>query len=173
MKTEGKCKTCGDKFLFDAWHTKGFYCSRACSGRRPKTKKWQDAMSKLKGEANPFYGRKHTKETIERIASSKSKNLDTPRGDKSPLWRGGVTEINKKIRSSAGYKEWRRSVFFRDDYTCVLCHERGVELHADHIKPFSLHPELRFSIENGRTLCVPCHKDTPTYLGKIKTYAKK
>lgn len=66
---------------------------------------------------------------------------------------------------SARYRTWRKAVFERDDYTCQGegCGSRGGELNADHIKPFSTHPELRFKVSNGRTLCVPCHKKTPTY----------
>lgn len=124
-------------------------------------------------EKNQFFGKKHTRETIEKIAHTKTVSPLTIRGEKSPLWKGGVTEINKKIRSSAKIKKWRRDVFHRDDYTCQICGVRGCELQADHIKPFSLFPKERFELSNGRTLCVPCHKQTPTYLGKIKTYEKK
>lgn len=84
-------------------------------------------------------------------------------GDRSGTWKGGVTPINLKIRKSSKYKKWRTQVFERDDYTCTICKDRGVALNADHIKPFSTHPELRFELDNGRTLCVDCHKLTDSY----------
>jgi predicted nucleic acid-binding Zn ribbon protein len=67
------------------------------------------------------------------------------------------------LRNSAEYRRWRTAVFERDDYTCQGCGIRGNELHADHIKSFAHHPELRFDLTNGRTLCVPCHRATPNY----------
>lgn len=82
------------------------------------------------------------------------------KGDQNLNWKGGVTKINEKIRKSAKYKEWRRSVFERDNYTCVWCNQHGRDLNADHIKPFAFFEELRFDINNGRTLCVPCHRKT-------------
>lgn len=63
---------------------------------------------------------------------------------------------------SAEDREWRDAVFARDGFRCVLCGSRG-RLQADHIKPYSSHPELRHDMANGRTLCVPCHRATPTY----------
>lgn len=84
-------------------------------------------------------------------------------GEKHHNWHGGTTKINKKIRESIEYKLWRESVFIRDNYTCVWCGKVGGEINADHIKPFAFFPELRFAIDNGRTLCLPCHKTTQTY----------
>lgn len=84
-------------------------------------------------------------------------------GDKNPKWKGGVTPTKKLLRESSEYKAWRKSVFERDDFTCQKCFKRGGEIHADHIKPFAYHPELRLDINNGRTLCVECHRQTPTY----------
>ena len=118
------------------------------------------------GEANK--GKKHPK-------LSYQNSIRIMRGEKNPNWRGGVTPINESIRKSKEYEIWRTAVFERDNYTCIWCHTRcgvGVKiiLHADHIKPFSLFPELRFAIDNGRTLCERCHKTTDTFGGKIKTW---
>lgn len=60
-------------------------------------------------------------------------------------------------------KEWRTAVFARDNYTCQICGQRGGRLQADHIKPYKAFPDLRLDLSNGRTLCIECHKKTPTY----------
>lgn len=80
---------------------------------------------------------------------------------------GTKTSLNQKLRNSKEAKEWRKSVFTRDDYTCQLCGVRGAALHADHIKSWALYPKLRFELSNGRALCVPCHRMTPNYGRKI------
>lgn len=85
------------------------------------------------------------------------------KGNKNPNWKGGVTPIYKKIRKSKEYVAWRKAVYERDNYTCQNCKETGGRLNADHIKPFADYPELRFELDNGRTLCVPCHRKTETW----------
>lgn len=86
-------------------------------------------------------------------------------GEKHHNWRGGVTPVHIQIRNSEEGKQWRINVFKRDNYTCVLCGQRGGELIADHIKGFSKHPELRFELSNGRTLCKKCNYKS-TYILK-------
>lgn len=93
------------------------------------------------------------------------------KGELSNHWQGGKTKELKRLRNSAEYRKWRESVFVRDDYTCQFCGVRGTYLEADHIKPFAYFEEERFSVENGRTLCKPCHKTTSTYAGKGRVYA--
>jgi 5-methylcytosine-specific restriction endonuclease McrA len=90
------------------------------------------------------------------------------KGKGNSNWKGGITPKNQKIRASERYKEWRKAVFERDQFTCIWCGQVGGTLHADHIKPFSEHPRLRFKVSNGRTLCVACHKKTSTFLSKGK-----
>jgi HNH endonuclease/NUMOD3 motif len=93
-------------------------------------------------------------------------------GPQHPRWKGGISPENDKIRHSFEYREWRDAVFARDNYTCVECgDDTGGNLEADHIKPFALFPDLRFDVNNGRTLCHDCHTKTPTYGRKAERYA--
>src|SRR5688572_6929542 len=87
-----------------------------------------------------------------RLNSSKARM-----GPKHWNWKGGTAILNKKRWARIEYKDWRRAVFGRDNFTCQICRERGGRLEADHIKPFFLFPELEHSVDNGRTLCHSCH----------------
>mgnify|MGYP001601648778 CR=1 FL=1 len=73
-------------------------------------------------------------------------------------WKGGITEPNHALRTSILYKEWRESVFERDNYKCKINSSDCVhEVHAHHILRFAEYPELRFDINNGITLCENHH----------------
>jgi|ERR1035437_4633471 5-methylcytosine-specific restriction endonuclease McrA len=88
------------------------------------------------------------------------------KGKDCHFWKGGITPINEAIRASNEYKLWRKSVFERDKWTCVLCGTIGCRknpIQADHIKSFAHYPDLRVELSNGRTLCVPCHRKTDTW----------
>ena len=101
--------------------------------------------------------------------NSKGKRFATGQliGSKGYNWKGCITPINALIRSSVEYKIWRKAIFERDHYTCLICGEVGGRINAHHIKPFSKFPELRFKVSNGVTLCKKCH-----YLKPIN-YKKK
>lgn len=131
----------------------------------------------LTGRKKPPFSDEHRKK-LSMANIGKSHSLETRkkqgRGGKNHWnWKGGIQPINKTIRISLEYKLWRESVFLRDNYTCVWCGVRGGTIHADHIKPFALFPELRFSIDNGRTLCVQCHRTTDTFGGKTRVPTSK
>lgn len=86
--------------------------------------------------------------------------------------RGRRGKERDSFKKTKEYVAWRKSVFERDNYTCVFCKKRGCEIQADHIKPYSIFPKLRLSLKNGRTLCKECHKKTPTYGRRIHNYKK-
>lgn len=140
-------------------------------------KRTEEFKKNRTGKLNGNFGRKHTEEERKKMSEAQKNRIHTPEigakiskalkgklvGEKNPAWRGGITPINQKVRNSKEYALWRRSVFQRDGHQCVWCGAKEVRLEADHIKPFALFPELRFAIDNGRTLCSPCHKKTDTY----------
>ena len=109
----------------------------------------------------------------QRIKAKIVKQSRSISGSKAPNWKGGLTPIKEAIRNSANHKNWRISVFQRDNYTCQKCGAKSgngkkVVLNAHHIKEFSLYPDLRFEVSNGITLCEPCHIKTDSYRGKPK-----
>lgn len=75
-----------------------------------------------------------------------------------PNWKGGITPENQRIRRSIEFRQWRKAVFIKDNYTCWICEEKGGTLHPHHLKSFSKYIELRFDVNNGLTLCEFCHK---------------
>jgi hypothetical protein len=91
-------------------------------------------------------------------------------GEKHWNWQGGKTDETRRIRNSWEYRQWRKAVFERDRYTCRVCGQVGGLLNADHIKPFSSYPHLRFDVINGQTLCLPCHKKTATFGYKARKF---
>lgn len=97
-------------------------------------------------------------------------------GVKNPQWKGGVSSTLKRLRSSAKWSKWRKSVFTRDDFTCQNCFVKSGKGHAvflepHHIKPFAFYPRLRFTVSNGVTLCEKCHRNI--HSGKRTREAKK
>lgn len=162
------CKNCLTLFSYkrDMMRPRQF-CSRSCRTS------W---FNKINNPAHRVDVRKKmsesaTKRGTEHLRASEviEKRRHTIMGSNHWNWKGGITSTQIKIRNSFEMREWRKAVFERDDYTCQVCGIRGAYLHADHIKPFYLFPELRFELLNGRTLCAPCHRKTPTYGGRVKT----
>lgn len=153
-------------------NTRHDFCGRACSALWHKGKAINYNPNSLKGLVHDFWSNPLFSDTQKQKVKEKISEANIRRGYKEAEhwnWKGGVTPLNKKIRNSIEYKQWRRAVFLRDNFTCQNCSHTGY-LEADHIKPFAYFPELRFDLDNGRTLCLGCHKQTDTYMGKAKKY---
>jgi 5-methylcytosine-specific restriction endonuclease McrA len=83
------------------------------------------------------------------------------KGEKHWNWKGG---ISPRVLNTKEYREWRKSVFQRDHYTCQNCgYSKGRILEAHHILSWKDYPEKRFDINNGKTLCKDCHKLTKSF----------
>ncbi|KKM03810.1 hypothetical protein LCGC14_1770690 [marine sediment metagenome] len=106
-------------------------------------------------------GSRHTPEAKEKVRQSLLGKV----GEQARNWQGGKTDIQIIVRYSTRMKAWRDKVFERDNYICQRCgakcgNGKTIKLHAHHIKSFAQYPELRFDIDNGLTLCHPCHRKT-------------
>ena len=177
---------------------KSLFCSLRCYWDSMKGKDiLKEHRVPLLGEQNPFFGRKHTAvaKLLNRLAHMGLQSHTTPHSAESRLkmsashkatdyrgsrhwnWRGGVAIAHKSERVNAmrklPYKLWRSAVFKKDDYTCVDCGVYGCELQADHVKPWSQFPELRYETSNGETVCVPCHRKRTSAFLKGNQYARK
>jgi hypothetical protein len=129
-------------------------------------------------------GKKHSPETILKMQASaqlRMKKFGKPqsgfkRGAEHWNWKNGSSTERQRLINQTEYKEWRTAVFERDNYTCQNCGARSgngkeVILNADHIKEWSNYPELRYDVNNGRTLCESCHRETPNF--GLKAWVKK
>lgn len=67
-------------------------------------------------------------------------------------------ERTSRDRGCKEYREWRNKVFQRDNFICQMCGKVGGQLNAHHVKSYKDYPKLRYSVQNGLTLCVKCHR---------------
>lgn len=56
-----------------------------------------------------------------------------------------------------GYIRWSSEVKRRDNYTCIICNRRGTALNSHHKNAWASFPKERYDVQNGVTLCQPCH----------------
>lgn len=156
-----ECLICGK--IFHTYNSEikkggGKYCSRECyfeSIKGAKNSKWKGGISKvvnnceLCGKETSDYrnkrcykcaliGRKLSEEHKRNI----SRKVNIRRGEDSNFWNGGVSSLQRLIRSSVYNKKWRTEVFERDNWTCQECSARSKKGHrviieAHHKESFS------------------------------------
>jgi hypothetical protein len=177
---EHECKNCNKKFNRYTSDRIPLYCSQKCFGLSKQFKRFcvicgnrikYNCIKFCSQKCNSIYrtgknlSEEHKKKLIGARPHTRGENAYNYTGNKNKrLVDMGRTE----------YRQWRKSVFERDNYTCVHCNVRsGKYLNADHIKPYCTHPELRYDINNGRTLCLECHKKTDTYGAKLYHQLRK
>lgn len=100
---------------------------------------------------------------------------------------GGTEHLVNRISGLSIYRQWKKAILKRDNNSCVVCGDKRF-LNIDH-SPISLSTLVQkyniqspqeaknysefWDINNGRTLCFPCHKLTPTYGRNIHPKSKR
>lgn len=147
------------------------FCTHKCSTTATKgVPKPESQIQKMRdNNAHYWKGKKQSEKHITK-ATKALKPYQS--GEKHWAWKGGITPIQRKLRFTKAYSDWRTAVFERDDYTCQQCARKGGRLNADHY-PVSYAQLVGAQdwdglsdINNGRTLCYECHIKTPNYGAK-------
>lgn len=114
----------------------------------------EETKKKMSVSNHRIWKGKHLPKEIRRKMSEAQK------GEKSYLWKGGITPINMKIRSSLEYKNWEYKILDKYNWKCQKCNEvKKFKLTVHHIKNFAKYHKLRFSINNGFIFCKICHRE--------------
>lgn len=143
------------------------FCSYACRGKwRAKNwtganhPRWQEGPRTKKCEYCKAKFSKNKTEAISTLRNRKFCSKDCAdrggfrySGKDHPNYREDARRKNR----GGSHKKWVNAVMSRDRATCQHCGITEVELHAHHIKSYLNHPELRFDVDNGLTLCYRCH----------------
>lgn len=132
------CLKCNSVFLASP-SAERMFCSQRCGHLGKKS-------------PNYWLGKKMSEEHIQKLS-------DAHKGEKAYQWIEDRTKLKRfnddaKDRRSYAYQEWRRRVWIRDNYKCKIANQecKG-RLEAHHILGYAEHPELRYDINNGITLC--------------------
>jgi 5-methylcytosine-specific restriction endonuclease McrA len=170
IRIKKSCKFCHAEFESFPSEINRIFCSNECRFaskigiKRPQWVKEKISASKMGHEVSlelrekmrklivgrkPHLGIKHSME-------SRKKMSITHRGISSEEWSGFGTEDNKLSRN-AFVRTIQKEVLKRDNYTCQLCGQVGGRLQVDHIQSWAQYVELRFNMDNCRTLCQKCH----------------
>lgn len=142
----------------------------ACFGRTHTSGELERMSETHSGEKNHMFGKTTPPDVRDRISASLSGENHPnygKRGKDTTNWQGGLTDTMQALRNTPSYKNWRESVYERDDHTCQECGARSssgnpVYLNAHHIDPIkdNRNTLLIFDVNNGITLCEGCHNVT-------------
>jgi hypothetical protein len=99
------------------------------------------------------------------VYKERQRQLIKLKGNKPPLhngpehwnWKGGISKINRG--QDYRYRQWRKDILAKFNFTCQMCSERGGRLSAHHIKEWAKHPDLRYDLDNGLCLHYTCHME--------------
>lgn len=168
MSVNVQCVECGKTELVTPYRSKTYkFCSYSCRGSWRK-KHWV-------GEDHPKWSGGPREKTCQHCGNRFSKRPTSPitvfrkqkfcskkcadeggfryKGNAHYNWHGNP----RRTARPSQQKSWATKVISRDIATCTRCGATGIEMHAHHIKSHKGHPELRWDVSNGVTLCYRCH----------------
>lgn len=118
-------------------------------GRKLSPEHKEKVIKTLQHGANK--GHTHSLETKQNMSKNR-------KGSKNGNWRGGRTEMARKLRRTKEYVHWVNAVKSNADNKCEIC-GAFENLQAHHIKGIWKAPDLIFDVANGQCLCEKCHKE--------------
>lgn len=171
------------------------FCRRCgCYGRVVKESAKQIMREKMSGENNPFFGKKHSVLTREKISVSKTgskrsiesrkKQSQSISGENHSRWRHDLSQEERETHWDRHYNPenhtWRKAVYERDNYFYQVSGQKGNHnIVAHHLFNYSTHPDKRYDVNNGVTMLEPLHKlfhfiygnrdNTPSQFEEFKT----
>lgn len=150
------CPVCGEQFTVHKSQVKrgqGVYCSKSCARSGSPTRQRTALLVECATCGKHFH--KHEAEIRKNVGDlhfcSPECWYEHNQRENHYMWDGGQDE-----RVNPDYRVWRGAVLERDLGFCRLCLSReSLEVH--HIKRFGTHPDDRWDVDNGVTLCHDCH----------------
>lgn len=182
-KISKNCEVCQKSISLFKCNARIRFCSKQCywvsmkgkavtSPHYQITSETRKKMSLAKiGKVSNALGMKHSEVSKSKMPLFKgghtpwNKGLKLPQFSKEnhPNWIEDRTNLKRfnntqKDRRSSAYATWRKEVWLRDNFKCKIDNaECSGRIEAHHILGFTEHPELRYIINNGITLCHAHH----------------
>lgn len=170
------CKTCKKVFVpkDDRLNRPAKFCSRKCIRNKTQFKKGIALRLGLKPPKYAWNNEGSKKTRFKKGHAFGFKKGFTPWNKGKDF--GGTDYIVNRVRSLSIYRDWKKEIIKRDKQ-CIKCGKKKT-LNVDHY-PISLVELIRkynvkkpqetkqykefWDINNGRALCLKCHKKTDTY----------
>jgi len=149
------CKICSKEFGTTQDRVdngRGKYCSRkcysvACTQRQGYWKGKTRSTPWMVGESNTFFGKKPWNTGLK---------LPEMSGENHPNWVKDRTKLSTDRRHAydGRYKDWMSKIRLRDNWKCKMSNKDCLgRIETHHILSWREHPELRYELNNGITLC--------------------
>ena len=161
---EGKrCRGCmgeklAEKFKFSHKEVKEIFRKEGCK-LISKTYKNNDTKMKFQCDCGRFD--EITLIGFRRGGRCKECGIEKRSGKNYYNYNFDKTDEERRIeRSYPGYGQWRKKVYKRDNFTCVVSGKSiSGNLVAHHLESYGSNRKLRTVVSNGVTMDVKCHKE--------------